>query len=112
MKYDDGNLPGLEGLLVGDALIDGQQNVESSSFGGREEVAILESREAGVTGRLAVVTGRKFRRRSSMHSSMRTRIQGRASNRCFASSNAARASSRETVGNPVRNSSRDSPPSR
>src|SRR5229473_1216883 len=40
------------------------------------------------------------------------RIYGRASKRCFASSSAATADSRETVGNPSRKSSSVSPPSR
>lgn len=57
-------------------------------------------------------SGKEFRRRSSRHSSMRIRIYARADKSSFASSKAAMAIPRETVGKPSRNSSRVSPPSK
>jgi len=44
-------------LLVFDALIHGEENVEVAGFRSGKKVAVLQSRESGVTGRLAMVTG-------------------------------------------------------
>jgi hypothetical protein len=59
-ENDDGNPSGLQILRLGYALIDRQQNIETGCFGRRGKVAIFESRQPGVTRRLAVVTGQKI----------------------------------------------------
>jgi len=44
-------------LLEDYPLIDCEQNVELGCFGGREKVAVFQSRQSGLTCRLAVVAG-------------------------------------------------------
>jgi len=46
-------------LLVFDALIHGEENVEFGCFRGGKKVAILQSSESGVTGCLAIVAGQR-----------------------------------------------------
>ena len=60
VENNDGNPSALQVLLVGDALIHGQQNIESGFFRRREKCTILESGQSSVTGRLAVVPGQEI----------------------------------------------------
>jgi hypothetical protein len=44
-----------EVLLIGNALVNGNENVEASRLGSIKESAVLQPRQIGETGRLAVV---------------------------------------------------------
>jgi hypothetical protein len=43
--------------LIRNVLIDGDQDIETSGFGGLQEYPILQSRQIGEARRLAVVAG-------------------------------------------------------
>ena len=43
--------------MLQNVLIDGDENVETSGFGGVQEAPILQSRQIGEAGGLAVVAG-------------------------------------------------------
>jgi hypothetical protein len=51
--------PRREILLIGNTLIDGDENIKSGGFGGVQKAAILQSGEFGKPGRLAVVAWKK-----------------------------------------------------
>ena len=91
----------------------GEKNIKLRGFRGRKKLAIPRSSQSGVTGCLAIMTGQGVP--ESLIDTLvdqNARSQGRASKRSFASSSAATADSRETVGNPSRKFSSVSPPSK
>jgi hypothetical protein len=99
-------------LLKGKALVYGDDHLEPGGFGGGQEISVLETSKFYVPRSLAIVIGKEMPQTLINALVDEESHQTRASKSCFASSNARRAASRETVGNPVRKSSRVSPPSR
>jgi hypothetical protein len=53
---NDGDLVESKILPVFDALIHGEENVEFARFRSRKKIAVLQSHQSSVTGRLAMVT--------------------------------------------------------
>ncbi|MDQ1406954.1 MAG: hypothetical protein QOG55_2583 [Acidobacteriaceae bacterium] len=104
--------PRLRRSDLGGTLIDRKEKVEFGRLRRCEKLAIFQSGQPDVTNCLAIVLGQRVQETFIDNSSIRTRIYERASKSCFAPSRAATANSCETVGNPSRNSSSVSPPSR
>src|SRR5260370_67217 len=58
-ENDNCDLAGSQILLVFDTLVHGKEDIEFACFRSGKKVAVLQSRESSVTGRLAMVTGQR-----------------------------------------------------
>src|SRR5579864_5211645 len=106
------NVPTGHTLLIWDAPIDCYEDIESSGFSGFEQISVLQSRQIGKAGCLAVIAW-ELKPKALVNALVdHEPHQARASSNSLASSSASTARARETVGNPSRKSSSVSPPSK
>jgi hypothetical protein len=99
-----------EVLLVGNILVDGNEDIEADSLRSLQETAVLQSSQSREASGLAVVAGKQKSQALVNALIDQEAHQPRASSNCLASSKASNARARETVGNPLRKSSSVSPP--
>ncbi len=110
--YQDGNLSSRQVLLVREALVDGQENIEAGSFRERKKVAVFLTGKSRLRHGNAIVIRQRALQfagetfvQQDFHPNWLTRSD-------FAYSRAATAASFDTVGKSSRNSSRVWPPSK